>query len=237
MIELNLLPDVKQELIKAQRVRNAVVSVSIMASIIAATAAGILAAYVYGAQPLIKQNNGAEITKQHAELMKIEDLKGAVTVQKQLQVLSDQHKSKNISSRMFDILSAINPQGTNLISYRSVELNTIEKKITIEAVATNGYSALEAFKKTILATKFEYKNGDDTEFTKVNLTEKVADGDRSLSEDESRLKVLRFTVSFVYDDALFARDSKEGKIITPTKTNVTDSATTIPKSMLDGGNQ
>ncbi len=234
MIELNLLPDVKQELIKAQRVRNTVVSMSILLSIGATVIVVLLASFVFGAQPLIKASNKKTIETTHADLLKKPDIAKAVTVQNQLATLSDQHKQKNITSRVFDALQAISPTGDNAITYRSVKVDTVEKKITIEAEAANGYKALEAFKKTILATKFVYKNEGDTEMSSANLTDKVADGERTLGEDADGKRVLRFTISFVYDDALLARDSKEGKIVGPTQTNVTDSATAVPQSMFSG---
>lgn len=237
MIEINLLPDVKQELIQAQRVRNAVVSTSILLSIGAAVVVALLASFVFGAQPLIKSNNKKAIESSHAELMKKADLANAVTVQNQLTIISDQHQQKNITSRTFDVLLAISPSGADAISYRSVKVDTVEKKITIEAEAVTGYKALEAFKKTILATKFEYKAEGETTSTSVPLTDKVVDGERNLGEDADGKKVLRFTVSFAYNEALLARDSKEGKIVGPTQTNVTDSATAVPQSMFNGGIQ
>lgn len=237
MIEINLLPDVKQELIQAQRVRNAVVSMSIILSIAAGAVVALLASYTYIAQPLVKESNKRAITSQHSELLKKPDIAKAVTIQNQLTVLSDQHQQKNVSSRVFDTLQAITPTGDNAISYRSVKVDTVDKKITIEAEAANGYKALEAFKKTILATKFEYKGSGNSDTQSVALTDKVADGDRNLGEDSTGKKVLRFSISFIYNEALLARDSKSGKIVGPTQTNVTDSASAVPRSMFDGGTQ
>lgn len=54
MIEINLIPDVKQEFLRAQRMRNAAVSFSIMIGIIAAGIVGFLA-LLLGAQ-LVHEN-------------------------------------------------------------------------------------------------------------------------------------------------------------------------------------
>lgn len=48
MIEVNLIPDVKQEFIRAQRTRNTVISFSIMASIAAGVAIVIFALLLGG---------------------------------------------------------------------------------------------------------------------------------------------------------------------------------------------
>lgn len=238
MIEVNLLPDVKQEFIQAQKVRNAVVSMSILLSIAVGIIVTLLALYVYVAQPVLRANNEAAIQKLHGDLLKNNpDLASAVTVQNQVQGLADQHKQKNITSRIFDVLNTIEPQGENAVVYRTVRINTTDKTVTIEAEAANGYKALESFKKTIEGTSFEYKTDGQGDTQKVKLTDKISDGTRTLGEDSSGKKVLRFSISFVYNDALFARDSKDGRIVGPTQTNATDSATAVPKSLfVTGGN-
>lgn len=234
MIEINLLPDVKQELIRAQKVRNTVVSVSIITSIVAGAVVVLLGSFVYVAQPLIKDQNAKAIVKNHGELLATPDLAEAVTIQNQLEMISSQHAQKSVSSRIFDVLTTIQPQGDNAVVYRNIQVDSVEKTVTIEAEAVNGYSALEAFKKTIEATDFEYMPAGAEELEKVKLTDKVSDGDRTLGEDAEGRRVLRFTISFVYNDVLFARDSKQGKIIGPTQTNATDSAVAVPKSLFSG---
>ena len=52
MIEINLVPDVKQELIRAQRSRTVVVTFSILTGIIALGIVVLLLLYVFGVQTL-----------------------------------------------------------------------------------------------------------------------------------------------------------------------------------------
>ena len=52
MIEINLVPDVKQELIKAQRIRSTVISFSIIIGIISLGAATALDIYAFPVQTL-----------------------------------------------------------------------------------------------------------------------------------------------------------------------------------------
>lgn len=47
MIEINLIPDVKQELLKAQRTRSMVVSIAIISSIAAASVVVLLLVYIF----------------------------------------------------------------------------------------------------------------------------------------------------------------------------------------------
>ena len=50
MIEINLVPDVKQELLRAQRARTGVISLAITVSVIAVGTVVLLAMWVFGVQ-------------------------------------------------------------------------------------------------------------------------------------------------------------------------------------------
>ena len=231
MIEINLIPDVKQELLKAQKVRSAVISISIIVGIAAIGIVIVLALYVFGAQLLRDKLANDSITKQYNQLSSVEDLANTLTVQNQLTKLSAVHDDKNINSRVFDVLSTIIPAEPNAIAITKLSINSEEKTITIEAQAVNGYPALETFKKTVAATKIVYSLEGEDKQTTVPLASEIIDGDRSYGDDESGKKVLRFTMTFTYADELFARSSKNAVIVGPTKKNATDSYIGVPKSL------
>ena len=50
MIEINLVPDIKQELIKAQRVRSTVITGAILVGLISISIVAILAFYIFAVQ-------------------------------------------------------------------------------------------------------------------------------------------------------------------------------------------
>mgnify|MGYP001584056236 FL=1 len=50
MIELNLVPDVKQEFIRAKRIRNVVISTVILVGIVSIGVVVLLALYLFGVQ-------------------------------------------------------------------------------------------------------------------------------------------------------------------------------------------
>ena len=54
MIEINLIPDVKQELLRAQKGRAVVISASIFASVIAVGVVALLLVYIFGVQGVRK---------------------------------------------------------------------------------------------------------------------------------------------------------------------------------------
>lgn len=242
MIELNLVPDVKQELIKAQRVRTAVISITILVGIISVGLVVLLAIYLFGVQTVRSSLTDNDIKNYTAELEKVSDISNTLTIQNQLSKLSVMHNDKNISSRMFDILTAINPAAPNAIVMSSVKLDAENKTISIDGQAANGFEAAELFKKTILTTTMSYKNESGEQQT-VPLTTDVSTSDTSFGEDASGKKVLRFTMSFVYPDEFFARSSENATIDRPDRKNVTDSYLRIPQSLFSdrasdlGGNE
>jgi Tfp pilus assembly protein PilN len=231
MIEINLIPDVKQELIRARRVRSTVISGAIVVGIAAVALVILLAVYVFGAQALRNKFADDAIMSENSKLTQVKDLPNMLTVQNQLTKLSGMHDSKMISSRSFDVLSAIVPPEPNSIAVSRLALNSEENTITIEGQAVNGYPALETFKKTIEATKVVYATEGEDDTSSVKLASDVVEGERSYGDDETGRKVLRFTLSFTYADELFARDSKNTLIVGPGRTNATDSFIGIPQSL------
>lgn len=229
MIEINLVPDVKQELIRAQRVRAGVISTAVLIGIIAIGVVVVLAIWVFGVQAargLISDNT---IKDQSQRLSAVEDVSTTLTIQNQLSKLSAMHNSKSIDSRIFDILTTINPPAPNDVSITNLALDSETKTIKIEAQAKSGYPALEVFKKTINGTKFDFT--EDGEKLSVPLASDMSDSDRSYGEDASGAKVLRFTLTFVYPEQLFSKTAQNATIVAPNKTNVTDSFIGVPQSL------
>lgn len=229
MIEINLVPDVKQELLKAQRVRASVISVAILVGIIAVGVVVALAMWVFAVQTARDVIADNTIKSESQKLSAVEDVSHTLTIQNQLNKLVGMHDSKHIDSRIFDILTTINPPAPNNVAITKLTLDSADSTIKIEAQAVNGYPALEVFKKTINATKFEYTKDNETK--SVALASSMNDSDRSYGEDASGAKVLRFTLSFTYPEELFSRSVQNATIVAPDKKNVTDSFLGVPQSL------
>lgn len=229
MIEINLVPDVKQELIKAQRVRAGVISMAIIVGISAVGVVVVLGIWVFAVQTARSIVTDKIIKSESQKLSSVEDISNTLTIQNQLSKLTAMHDSKSIDSRLFDILTTINPPEPNNVAITNVSLDSTAKTIKIEAQARNGYPALEVFKKTINATNFEFTKEDERQ--SVPLANQMSDSDRSYGEDASGAKVLRFTLTFVYPEELFTRTAQNAVIVAPDKSNVTDSFLGVPNSL------
>lgn len=240
MIEINLIPDVKQELLRAQRVRSVVISSSIMTSIIAVGLVVLLATYIFGVQAARGIILDGQIKDKGQSLSKIDDLSKILTIQNQLSTISSLNEKKLITSRIFDVVSAITPTGASSVSFSQINVRPLLTDESGEEVTSGGgkieldgqtasYEAMEVFKKRIASTSFEYKDGDETKT--VQLASNISTGEISYGEDATGNKVLRFTISFMYAPELLSSKTAEQNIAYKLVVdgNVTDSYIGIPR--------
>jgi hypothetical protein len=230
MIEINLVPDIKKEFIKAQKIRATVVTFSIMICVVSISIVALLAIYIFAVQAVRGGLVDSAIDTESRKLIAIPDLSKTVTIQNQLTKISNLNANKNISSRLFDVLKVIIPPAPNNIQISNLVVDTDLKTINIDGQAANSYAALEVFKKTI--------NGAILKFTDVNnvkqeivLASNINTANTSYGEDASGKKVLRFTISFGYIDQLFLPSSKDVSVSVPNIGNVTDSYLGVPQSI------
>ena len=230
MIEINLLPNVKRELLKTRAMRNRVISISFLVGG-ASIAAVVVLALILGSQIAAEAVQNGVIKDRNDKLMAVEDLNKVVTIQHQLTKINEQHSGKNLNSRIFDVVTAVNPVAPNNVSFSDIKVNPGSKTITLEGSAVNGYSALETLKKTILNTKIQTTDGDKS--SEVSLTKEIKDGDTSFGENSEGKKVLQFSFSFEYAEELLApANNGTVSVLTPTdKVDVTDSRQGIPDSL------
>lgn len=228
MIEINLVPDVKQELIKAERVRSVVISTSILAGIIALGIVGVLAAYVFGVQSVRGAFDDDAIKKGGVQLASVEDLSKVLTIQNQLSKISELNSQKKIDSRIFEVLLAVIPPAPNDIQVSSLLIDAANSRISLEG-QTPTYDTLEVFKKTIDGAVITYKLDGEDQQTK--LASEISTTDVSFGEDSTGAKVLRFTLSFVYPEELFSPKVPAVVVKLTNQGNVTDSYLGLPKSI------
>ena len=231
MIEINLLPNVKRELLKTRAMRNRVISISFLVGG-ASIAAVVVLALILGSQIAAEAVQNGVVKDRNDKLMAVEDLNKVVTIQNQLTKINEQHSGKKINSRIFDVVTAVNPVAPNNVSFSDIKVNPGSKTITLEGSAVNGYSALETLKKTILNTKVQTTDGDKS--SEVSLTKEIKDGDTSFGENSEGKKVLQFSFSFEYAEELLSPANNNGtvSVLTPTgKVDVTDSRQGIPDSL------
>lgn len=238
MIQINLIPDIKRELLRAQQMRRTAISISIVVGVIAGGVVVALGA-VLGVQLVHEGITRSNIDTEYKKLKNVDNIENVLTIQNQLSTIQSYQDSRTMDSRLFDVLGAINPASPNDIKFSSIKLDPSTNTITIQGTALNGYSATDTFRKTILNTTIESGSGSDVKTAAI--TDEVTISETSYGQATDGSHVLRFTLSFTYPDGLFDNSLKNIKVVTPTaKTDVTDSRTRVPESLFttqaaDGG--
>ena len=248
MIEINLIPDVKQQLLKAQRIRNVVISSSIIVSLVAVGIVVLLVVYMLVVQNARSAYLDGQIDKKYTELSKNDDLSKMITIQNQLSTISSLNDQKVLSSRTFDVVSAITPSDDTSIAFSQIDVtpnvegaSTDETDTTTTAASGDAggsiklegqiasYDLLEAFKKRIANTSFEHT--EDGKTTLIPIASNISTSDISYGEDTDGAKVLRFTISFDYPTELLASASANQPLVFKLSVdgNVTDSYLGIPR--------
>ena len=230
MIEINLIPDVKQELLTAQRIRSRVITASIIIGVVSISVVTLLALYVFTVQTVRSNLADKAIQKGSSQLAGVSDLSKTLTIQNQLTKISALNDNKKIDSRIFDLLNVIIPPAPNVVNISNLAIDSDAGIITIDGQAANSYAAVEVFKKTIDGANIKFTDSNDAK-QEIALASNISTSNTSYGEDSSGAKVLRFTISFTYAPELFSPKSKDISIVITTNGNATDSYLGLPKSI------
>lgn len=229
MIEINLIPDVKKELLRAQATRTAVISGAIVTSIIAGGLVVALLLYVYGVQAVRSGLVQQEIKDQYATLSKVEDLSKILTIKNQLATMSELNANKKIDSRIFNVLAAVVPPEPNSVQISQINIDAEDSLITLEG-QTRAFDSMEVFKKTLDSAIIVYTDKDN-EKQEVKLASALNSSEVSYGENSNGEKVLLFSISFEYPEELFSPDVNDVTIKLSINGNVTDSYLGVPRSI------
>lgn len=216
MISLNLLPDVKKDLLRVRRERNLVVSISVVvvgASIgVLLLLSGTLGVLV-ATKALIE--NGIKNDEQTIkQAQKKKQLDKYITVQNQLKQIGKLKSDQQVYSRLMDYLTQLNPAAPNnvQISSATIEAPTGSSgdtsssssssasadgiTMTIEGKTTN-FSALDVYKNTLSKAQLSYEvEEEDTSSDSESSAnsdgtyskETSSDSDSSDSDSQSKKK-------------------------------------------------
>ena len=163
MFEINLVPDVKAEMIKAQKKRNVVFFMSAVVSAIAAGLVVLLLTIKTGQDIKLKSQDN-QLTLMSNTIEKYDGLSELLTVQKQLSDLNTIARSKSMLSRVFTVLhSIVQAENGDEINITSLDVNLETSELTFDGQANAGpstdgidYRVLESFTKSIGLMKYDY---------------------------------------------------------------------------------
>jgi Tfp pilus assembly protein PilN len=194
MIQLNLLPDVKLQYIKARRDRRMIMTLSVL---ISAAAVGllILLLAVNGLQKKHINDLSEDIASESSQLQKQPDINKILTVQNQLGSLTNLHAGKPAANRLFDYLNSLTPSQVAITNFR---IDFTQQTITVTGTA-DALASVNKYVDTLKFTTYTSDKAADSAkaFSNVVLSSfGIATGDTSG-------KPAAFTVTFSYDKNIF----------------------------------
>jgi Tfp pilus assembly protein PilN len=220
MIQLNLLPNVKLEYIKARRLKRTVITTSVL---IASAALTVLVLLFFGVAIIQKKHMddlSKDIKTDTAKLKAVQDLDKILTVQNQLNSLPGLHDQKPVTSRLFGYIQQVTPQKASI---SSLQLDFDTQTLTIKGAA-DSISTVNKYVDTIKFTDF--KNGSEQKraFSGVVLT--------TFGRDD---KGASYEVSLKFEPAIF--DSKNDISLIVPSIITTRSETEKPEALFQPGSR
>ncbi len=196
MIQFNLLPDVKLQYIKARRTQRLVL---LSSTIVTGISIAILVVLFFGTNVLQRRHLARlhhDIETDSKKLQEIPDLNKILTVQNQLNSLTDLHAKKPVAPRLGTFLAQITP---NDLSVENLEVDFANGTMSFQGAA----KALSVVNKFVDTMKFTtYKSGDDAgkAFSEVVL----ANFGRSDQEQGAQgTKPATYEINLKFDPVIF----------------------------------
>ena len=184
--EINLVPEVKDEMIKALKIRNYIMFASI---VVAAASVGVTVIFglIMGGQQLARDGKNDEIKNLSGKLSSYKELNKTLTIKNQVENISTLTSNKRVFTRTFNLLSAILPTGADTIKISELNVNFEEgqSKLNLEAQANAGkepyidYNVLDSFKKSMQFMHYDYGDyvdKDNNVIPSYCMIEKGSDG-------------------------------------------------------------
>ena len=161
--EINLVPDIKNEMIRALKLRNFIFFLAIVVSS-ASIGVTLFVGFILMGQQAVLSGKDETIKTLSAKMNSYTDLGDFLTIRDQLGDIRNLSDNKRLLSRTFNVLSAIIPTGpdTIRISELNVDLAAEAPTFNFEAQANAGqepfidYNVLDAFKKSMSYMKYDY---------------------------------------------------------------------------------
>lgn len=160
MISINLLPDVKKELLRIRRERNLVITVSIFA-VGGSIAALVILGGILGGLNIAKVVTENSINTNKATINSaIEDkqLNEYLTIQNQLSQISDLKGQQLVYSRIMDYLVQLNPASPNNAELTTVDMDMSGTSVTATLEGkVSRFEALNVYKTTLASAELVYE--------------------------------------------------------------------------------
>ena len=221
MIEINLLPDIKREYLRSQRVKH----FFMLGSLVASGAAVALVVFVWlftVSQNVHLGNLQKDIDAGLSELQSIEDLDKVVTVQNQLSAIEPLNDAKPEAALLFDYLTLLTPN--------DVDLGIVEVVYTDSPTAEisgvgKGFKAINRFVDAIKNATYTHRDSEEPVYAFSDVV--LASSGASADQDD-----VAFRIDLVFDQAIFDNNLESLRLSVPSITS-SQSEVQRPKSLFE----
>jgi len=158
--EINLVPDIKSDMIKAQKKRNLVFFVCIVISIVSVSTALVLGS-IKGAQDITMSGQDSHIENLSKKIGGYSELPEFLTVQNQLKGIAAIEDDQKVLSRAIGFLSALLNVGVDDVQVSELAVDLVDTTLSFDGQANArkddiDYRVLEAFMKRTNMMTFDY---------------------------------------------------------------------------------
>ncbi|HSX47435.1 MAG TPA: PilN domain-containing protein [Patescibacteria group bacterium] len=195
MIQLNLLPAVKIQYIKAERSRRIALSLAVLISIAAITILILLLGYD-GYQIKTLGDLKKDISDDTKTLQDKPNINKILTVQNQLTELTSLHSGKPAADRLFNYLNQITPTQVNI---NSLTCDFVQKTLNITGT-TNALSSVNQYVDVLKNTSFTIGTDKSKQpaFSSIVLSS-FGVNSGSKTPDQA----INYTIGMSFDKAIF----------------------------------
>lgn len=163
--EINLVPDIKNEMIKTLKLRNFIFFLCIIIAS-ASVAVTFIFGVIVGGQSIAINGKTELLQNLSSKLNSYSDLNEFLTIKDQVGNIASITENKTLTSRTFNILSALIPTGPDTIQISELKISLEEDApvYTFDAQANAGqapyidYNVLDSFKKSMAYMRYDYGN-------------------------------------------------------------------------------
>lgn len=194
--EINLVPDIKDEMIKTLKLRNLIFFICI---VIAASSLGsiLMFASVAGGQQAIVDSKSNTIDNLTTKIKSYSDLTDFLTIKDQLGNIAEISNNKKVFSRLFNILAALIPTNGDKIEISELNIDFSTSPVTMSFDAQVDaltppyidYNVLDGFKKSMPYLRYDYGRYVDKEGAEIPaycMIESAADGGSFYDQERGR---------------------------------------------------
>ena len=241
--EINLVPDIKNEMLRAMKIRNYTFFACFVVAV-ASVVTSLIFFSIAAGQQAVADSKKATLTNLSEKVSSYSDLSDFLTIKGQLSDLSNLSENRNVLSRIFNVLSALIPTGADSITISALDivLEDESPNITFDGQANAGsepyidYNVLDSFKKSMQYMRYdygEYVDKDGNTIPAYCMIENATDGSTLYDVDKKSYYAYWLINGEGCNPALSA-DEDAPTVTTITTDTVSDSATGTTTTVVSG---